>query len=224
MTNVGSATLVRALGWAAVTAGIAAALAGSPYSSRNGRIDVDALSSVVQHEDDHVTAVELAAWIRSRRPGLRVIDVRSAAEYDAYHVPTAERVSLDSIAHAAFRKDETIVIYSEGGAHAAQAWVFLRALGHDRVFFLRGGLYEWLDDVMSPTLARDATMRDSIRFDSVAALSRYFGGVPRRGVASALDDALPVPARGSTRAAAPRVETRASSTSAAVQKVRRRGC
>ena len=57
-----------------------------------------------------------------------------------YHVPTAERVPLDSLAHVRFAADETIVLYSEGGAHAAQAWVFLRALGYDNVYFLRGGL------------------------------------------------------------------------------------
>ena len=195
MTNYDQTTLVRILAWMAVISGIAAAFAGSPYSSHNGRIDVDALSRAVQHEDDHVTAVELAAWIRARRPGLRVIDVRSAPEYDAYHVPTAERVSLDSIAHVPFRKDETIVLYSDGGAHAAQAWVFLRALGYDRVRFLRGGLQDWLDDVMSPSLASTASRRDSVAFDGNAALSRYFGGVPRRGV-----------------------------TTATVQRVRRRGC
>ena len=195
MTNDRQTTLVRILASAAVISGIAAALAGSPYASRNGHIDVDALSKTVQHEDDHVTAMELAAWIRARRPGLRVIDVRSASEYDAYHVPTAERVRLDSIAHVPFRKDETIVLYSEGGAHAAQAWVFLRALGYEHVRFLRGGIEDWLDDVMSPILAPTASRRDSVAFDSNGALSRYFGGVPRRGV-----------------------------TNGAVQRVRRRGC
>lgn len=42
------------------------------------------------------------------------------------------------------------------GAHGAQAWGFLCALGHRRVVFLRSGPHEWLDDVMSPTLAAAA--------------------------------------------------------------------
>jgi 3-mercaptopyruvate sulfurtransferase SseA len=42
------------------------------------------------------------------------------------------------------------VLVSDGGAHAAQGWVFLRALGIAHVYFLRGGLGEWLDDVMNP--------------------------------------------------------------------------
>ena len=107
----------------------------------------------VVREEDHVTALELAQWIKERRLGLRIVDVRSAEEYATYHVPRAEHFTLDSLATGPFRRDETIVLYSEGGAHAAQAWVFLRALGYPKVFFLRGGLYEWLDQVMNPTLA-----------------------------------------------------------------------
>jgi 3-mercaptopyruvate sulfurtransferase SseA len=56
-----------------------------------------------------------------------------------------------------FAKDDTIVLISDGGAHAAQAWVFLRALGHEHVVFLRGGLGEWLDDVMNPAKTSAST-------------------------------------------------------------------
>jgi hypothetical protein len=58
--------------------------------------------------------------------------------------------------------------------------VFLRALGHRRVLFLRNGLHEWLDDVMSPTLAADAPPGAEVAFARVAELSRWFGGTPRR--------------------------------------------
>ena len=66
-----------------------------------------------------------------------------------------------------------------GGAHAAQAWVLLRSRGVRNVFFLRGGLDEWMDEVMNPQLPRNAPPDERAEMDSVAALSRYFGGVPR---------------------------------------------
>ena len=122
-------------------------------------IDVASLARSVAREEDHVTALELAQWIKDRRPGLRVLDLRSPEEYTAYHVPRAEHLSLDSLATTTFRADETIVLYSEGGPHAAQAWVFLRALGYQRVFFLRGGLYEWLEQVLNPILAEGRETR-----------------------------------------------------------------
>jgi len=101
-------------------------------------------------------------------------------------VPMAEHVPIDSLSSVEFGRDETVVLYSDGGAHAAQAWVFLRALEYDKVYFLRGGFYEWLDQVMSPALATGATAKDSVAFKDVAALSRYFGGEVRSADAAPL--------------------------------------
>jgi len=179
MTADESRTIVRGLGAVAAILGFLAVFAGSPYSTQHARINVDALTKAVRHEDDHVTAIELAGWIKNRRPQLRVVDVRSKEEYEAYHLPMAERVPIDSLSSIGFGHDETIVLYSDGGAHAAQGWVFLRALGYGKVYFLRGGVYEWLDQVMNPVLRADVLPRDSATFANVAALSRYFGGEPR---------------------------------------------
>jgi rhodanese-related sulfurtransferase len=178
----------------ALILGVAAALAGTPDRSRNARVDVDELARAVEHEDDHVTAIELAEWIRDRRPGLRVVDIRSSGEFEAMHIPTAERIPLSELSKTPFRRDETIVLYSEGGAHAGQGWVFLRALGYSQVYFLRGGLREWLDDVMSPTI--DLRAGDSVKkaFTRVSDLSRYFGGSPRVGQPRSVESVIPIPA------------------------------
>ena len=171
----------RALAVLAAIGGALAVFAGSPYLARHARIDVEALATAVAHEEDHVTAVELAGWIRDRKPGLRVIDVRSGPEFAAYHLPGAEHIPLQSIPTARFRTTETLVLYSAGGSHAAQAWVFLQALGYRQVYFLRGGVREWLDEVMSPAIAANASPADAAAFRRTASLSRYFGGVPRIG-------------------------------------------
>jgi rhodanese-related sulfurtransferase len=170
-----------ALAALAVIGGLLAVFAGSPYLARHGQIDVAALATAVAHEDDHVTAVELAGWIRDRKPGLRVIDLQSDADFAAYHIPGAEHVALQSLATAPFRTSDQIVLYSGGGAHAAQAWVFLQALGYRQVWFLRGGVREWMDEVMGPTVEANASPQAALEFQKVAALSRYFGGVPRIG-------------------------------------------
>jgi rhodanese-related sulfurtransferase len=190
----------RFLAGAALVLAILAALAGTS-GRRGAALDVTRLAMEIEREDDHVTALELAQWIRDRKPGLRVLDVRSDSEFAAYHIPSAERMPLAALASLAPASDETLVLYSEGGAHAAQGWVLLRANGHRNVYFLRGGLLDWMDDVMSPVLPADTTR------GRVAALSRYFGGVPRAGVA-------PLPTS----------PTDAPTAGAAVARLRRRGC
>jgi rhodanese-related sulfurtransferase len=155
----------------AIIAGIAAlmavgaAFAGSPEPRAGSRANIRALADEIEHESDHVTALELAEWIRQRRPDLRVIDVRTDSEYTAYHIPTAERMPLTALAEMRFDSRSTVVLYSEGGAHAAQGWVLLRSAGAHNVYFLRGGILDWMDDVLNPVVSSD--------------LTRYFGGVAR---------------------------------------------
>jgi rhodanese-related sulfurtransferase len=168
----------RALAGAAVVLGALAPFAGSPYRAAHAGVDIRQLAAEVAREEDHVTAIELAAWIKDRKPGLRILDLRTPEEFDEYHLPRAENVPLEALTATRFAPDDTLVLISAGGAHAAQGWVFLRALGNAHVFFLRGGLQEWLDDVMNPVFAANAPAETNAR---IAALSRYFGGVPRRG-------------------------------------------
>ena len=131
----------RVLAALAALLGLLAAFAGAPRS-----IDVDALATQVANEEDHVTALELAQWIKDRKPGLRVINLGQVST----RLPGAEVIPLESLTRTKFAPDETIVLISDGGAHAAQAWVFLRALGHRNVFFLRGGIAEWNAEVLNP--------------------------------------------------------------------------
>lgn len=173
-----SPKLPGVLGGIAFVLGALALVAGSP-ARNNGNLDVTQLAKAVERQEDHVTAVELARWIRDRKPDLRIIDIRDSADFDSYHIPAAERFSLEDLSTRKFDPNETLVLYSGGGAHAAQGWVFLRARGYKNVFFLRGGLDEWLDEVINPQLPRNASVSDRAAMDSVAALSRYFDGSPR---------------------------------------------
>lgn len=159
----------RALAGVAVLGGALAPFAGSPYRAQRARVDVDRLADAVAREEDHVTAVELARWVKDRKAGLRVIDLRAPEAFGAGHVPGAENVAITALSATPLRDGETVVLVSDGGGHAAQGWVFLQALGHRQVYFLRGGMAEWMDDVMSPVAGRQPD----------PALTRYFGGATR---------------------------------------------
>jgi len=182
---------VRAFGIAALGLAILAAFARTPDFNANTRVDVRSLARNVEKEEDHVTAVELAQWIKDRHPGLRVIDVRSAPDFDAYHIPTAERIDVSQLVDTPFKGDETIALYSDGGAHAAQGWVFLRALGYQHVYFLRGGLYEWLDNVVNPAISANPSDSARASWGKVESLSRYFGGVPRSNISKPATTEIP---------------------------------
>jgi rhodanese-related sulfurtransferase len=127
---------------------------------------------------DQVDAITLAEWIRDRRPGLRVIDLRTRADFEQFHIPTATRMAVDEIATTSFQPNETVVLYADGGIAAARAAVMLRARGLHQVQLLTGGLYEWLDLVMNPRFPAAPTADQQRTYARQRELSRYFGGQP----------------------------------------------
>lgn len=134
----------------------------------------------IAEESDHVDALQLATWIRDARPGLRILDVRERLDDDStlYAIPGAERVALGDVADLTIAPNEHVVLYSDGGAHAAQAWVILRARGFHNVHVLRDGLAAWEDDVLSPAMPAVSDSLTAKRFAEIRALSLWFGGRP----------------------------------------------
>jgi rhodanese-related sulfurtransferase len=197
--------LNRRLGVSALLCGLAAPLAGSPYRRVRGQLDVERTARLIIDGEDHVSALQLAGWIRARKPGLRVIDVRAPEQFREFALPMAENLPLDVLLRTEFAPTDVLVLYSEGGAHAGQAWALLRALGVNNAWFIAGGLVDWHEEVLFPVLPRDATPQAAAAFEKTAQLSRYFGGTPSIGEAV-------VPTG------------RASAAPARVTPMRRRGC
>ena len=213
--------LPRVLGGSAALLAAMAAVVGDPGPRRaRPRLDIAALAGVIERQEDHVTALELAEWIRDRKPGLRVADVRTRAEFDEYHIPSAGPLALSSIATMVPDGGETWVLYSEGGAHAAQAWALMRAVGFERVYFLRGGILDWAEEVMNPELRPAPTEEARRANERVASLSRYFGGVPR--VVGSTHP--PERGEGAEPAVVAEPPRNAAESTNAIARTRRRGC
>jgi rhodanese-related sulfurtransferase len=197
-----------ALAFVAAIAGLAAAASGS--ASRDATLPGAAISSA----PDYISAPQLAARIIAGDPALRVFDLRSAAEFEEMHIPTAQHSSVDRLGGETLPQDAAIVLYAEGTAPLAPALNVLRRRGYRHVLILQGGLYEWIGRVLEPRLAADASPSERAAFEDAAAQSRFFGGVPRADVPRA--EVAAGYWTGTRRAAA--------GSRLAVAAVRRRGC
>lgn len=194
------------------------ALFVDPQRSTVVRVDLKELAAEVEREEDHVLAGDLASWIIEGRADYRLIDLRGEKEFAEYHIPTAENLVLSALPEAALSPRDRIVLYSDGGIHAYQAWMLLRAKGFRNIYTLKGGLDEWKDAVLFPSLADNASAADRARFERAAAMARFFGGTPRQGGAQA-GAALPTPAM-------PKVEAPVAAAAAGPAKPRKKkeGC
>jgi rhodanese-related sulfurtransferase len=192
--------------------GVVALFAGSPYRNAFTRVDTKQLALDSTKAADQITVDQLSGWIVEGRNDYLLLDVRPVAAYAAYHIPSAINLPLAALTHDLARRNERIVLYSEGEIQSAQAWFLLRSLGFPSVYMLVGGLDEWNNAVLYPR-APDAVApaRDQIDFAKRAAVSRFFGGAPR-GVGPAPTGAvapatpklmLPTPAASAPDSASP---------------------
>ena len=67
--------------------------------------------------------MQLASWIKDRKPGLEIVDTRPADEFAALHVPGSQNADREPRG--------AIVVRADGG-----------------VFLLRGGIDGWVHDVL----------------------------------------------------------------------------
>jgi len=163
---------LRFLALGAFSLGFFAIFAESP-TPFTVTVDLQDLAGSIEKEEDHFSASELAHLIMRRSNRLRVVDVRDTASFEQYHIPGAARYDLPSLLRARFTPKDTIVIYSDGGIHASQAWFLLRMRGLENTYTLLGGMDFWKDQVLHPSLS--AATPQAIR-DSVGRIAAFFGG------------------------------------------------
>lgn len=180
LTPTRKLTPVRGLALAFVALGLLSAIAGNPYRGPFARVDTKQLALDAGTRADHVSVDELANWLIEGRNDFLVIDVRDEAAFAAYHIPGAINVPLAALASDFAAANERVIFYSDGGIHAAQAWLLLRSLGYPAVYMLLGGLEEWNNSILFPTAPdENAAASAQVEFARRAAIAKYFGGQPR---------------------------------------------
>jgi rhodanese-related sulfurtransferase len=89
--------------------------------------------------------VDNAGFERLRSSGVRIVDVRTEAEYHGGYIEGAENVPMSELASAAsaWDRSEPIAVYCATGERSAQAAEYLRSLGFEKVYNLKDGIIAW---------------------------------------------------------------------------------
>ncbi|MCA1741592.1 MAG: rhodanese-like domain-containing protein, partial [Bacteroidales bacterium] len=98
----------------------------------------------------------VADMLVQKDPSLRLIDVRTPEEFDAYSMPGAINIPLSNLLADEYtdilHQDAYMnVLYSNGSVYANQAWMITRQLGYENNFVMEGGLNYWFGNILSPT-------------------------------------------------------------------------
>ena len=130
-------------------------------------------------QDDRVSVEELASWLIEGRGDFKLIDVRSAEDFDkgriaeAQNIPIAQLVSADVL--SGLPADRMVIVYSNGSENAAKATVMLRLSGVD-AHLLAGGFNAWHQRILNPDISAQALDGESLQVAAQRAYSCYFVG------------------------------------------------
>lgn len=95
--------------------------------------------------------------------GARIVDVRTAAEFESGHIPGAVNVPVNELeaAAAGWNKSEPLALYCATGSRSAEAAAALRSMGFETVYDLSGGIVAWEGDVEGGAAVAAATAQPS---------------------------------------------------------------
>jgi len=125
---------------------------------------------------------EVAHMVISEDPSLVLIDVRSEAEYEKYHLQGAINIPLSSLLDDQWKEyiDQGLrynVFYSNSTVKANQAWMLCRQLGYENNFVLEGGLNYWVETIMNPTSPESTSPDEEIaKYDFRKGAGQALGG------------------------------------------------
>lgn len=118
----------------------------APSKSNSG------LYTEVAEGRDHLDPEALAELLMAGREGVQVIDLRSPAEFAAFHIRGAQNVPLEQLAGGLARvpRNKLVILYSNGTTHAAQAWVMVKEAGLEDIRVLTDGILGFWRDCLTP--------------------------------------------------------------------------
>ncbi|ALO16086.1 molybdopterin biosynthesis protein MoeB [Salinivirga cyanobacteriivorans] len=135
---------------------IAVTIAFMPGKSVNTFNELDE-SKVYQKSlnDAHrVSSEELAFNILHEVDDINIIDVRSEADFNQFHLPGAINIPYPEITKAQFA--ETFnnimgknILVSNGGVTAEKAWLIVTRMGFQHNYVLNGGLNKFINDIFN---------------------------------------------------------------------------
>jgi rhodanese-related sulfurtransferase len=153
-----------------------------PDSPHSKQLAPEKLLAEINSSNRFKSTDEVARLIIQQDPLLLLVDVRTAEEYAAYHLPGAISIPLSEILSNDMlpyfdQKVQNVVLYSNGTIFASQAWSLLRRKNFRKLFVMEGGLNLWVETILRPSIPNaSASKADVTEYEFRKGASMFFGG------------------------------------------------
>jgi len=153
-----------------------------PEANNNKERNADEMMLEIIDDTRFINVDEIAHVVITNNPGYRIIDVRTPAEFEAFSLPGAINIPLDSILNT---DNEDIlnqsivknVFYSNGTVYANQAWMLTSRLNYNNNYVLQGGLNNWFATILNPQKPKSTESAEAFaKYQFRKAAMQYFTG------------------------------------------------
>lgn len=127
----------------------------------------------VNKQPNFIGVVELAEKIRSRED-FTLIDLRDTASYEEFHLPTAQLIPLEEFSLKS--QVGKVICYSGDDLLARRLWDSLSKSERERTFILYGGVRDWFDYLLYPTLPYGEAVSDPVLLNRIHKLCEFYSG------------------------------------------------
>lgn len=123
---------------------------------------------------DHIEPEEVANRLMGGNRSILLVDIRSARDFAKYHIRGAVNIPLAELQAKVetLPAERTVVLYSNGTTHAAQAWLMMRQWGWSNVLVLTDGLLGFWKHCLTPPSLGGAADPGTARAAGAAFVSR----------------------------------------------------
>lgn len=102
--------------------------------------------------------VDQAGVEAAQKAGAKVVDVRTAGEFEMGHIPGAVNVPVDQVATelASWDKNATYVVYCATGARSASAVSTMQSMGFKNIAHFSAGIQAWNGELQKGSTSSSA--------------------------------------------------------------------
>ena len=105
------------------------------------------LVEFIRQQRDKSLLTPIEATMLINREDAVVVDVRAPGEYEKGHLPNARHLPLSDLERRSTELEKfrarPLILYCNSGTTVAKGIAALKKAGFEKLYTLRGGLYEW---------------------------------------------------------------------------------
>lgn len=153
-----------------------------PQRDDRKQLKPELLLANIDDQSRFLSTDDITDRLVKKDPALMLIDVRPLTQFNAFAIPGAINIPIDSLLTASAQeqmsqKGMDKVFYSNADVTSDQAWIISKRLGLERIYVLQGGVNEWFNTIVkavSPPETASAKSMELYQF-RMAARQHFFG-------------------------------------------------